>query len=77
MCNSKEQLQEVYSQENCMAGDKLISATHSISSTQPDVRSHNDSDVELIAYYYEQLNRHRSDEWSACLHATITQLRHS
>lgn len=60
-----------------MAGDNLISATHSISSTQQNVRSQNDSDTELIAYYYEQLKRHRSDEWSACLHATLRQLRHS
>lgn len=60
-----------------MAQDNSTPARHTINSTQRNVRSQDDVDAELLAYYEEKRKTGRSDEWIACLDATIRQLRHS
>ncbi|HYG97745.1 MAG TPA: hypothetical protein VD837_01350 [Terriglobales bacterium] len=60
-----------------MIGDNRTPAGHTNSSTQRRVSNQNEDDAELIAYYDEQRRTSKSDEWVACLHATIRQLRQS
>jgi hypothetical protein len=54
--------------DNCTPEKQVSSSTPQKTSTQED--------AELIAYYEAQRNAARSNEWIACLDATLQQLRH-
>lgn len=58
-----------------MSPDQCPQTKHAPNHTRQNVASQDDT--ELIAYYEQQRNSVRSDEWVACLDATIRQLRQS